>query len=114
LLGAITMLRNVQQRVDESLATGVSVGDESGKAEGKDDTPPKGQSPSDAFKARLTKLLPDIKEASARDPRRRRTLKLQVSEVGALARQNRFDQASRDAGPHRASPAPRPQASTPQ
>jgi len=93
LLGAITMLRNVQQRVDESLATGVSVGDESGKAGGKDDTPPKGQSPSDAFKARLTKLLPDIKEASARDPATAQTLKLQVSELGALARQNRFDQA---------------------
>ena len=93
LLGAITMLRNVQQRVDESLAAGVSPGAESGKAEDKDDTSTKGLSPSDAFKARLTKLLPGIKEASARDTATAQALKLQVSEAGALARQNRFDQA---------------------
>ena len=46
-----------------------------------------------AFKARLTEMLPEIKAASAKDAALAQTLKLQISEAGALARQRRFEQA---------------------
>jgi hypothetical protein len=85
---AMSQLNDLKQRVADSLS---QVGSQDASDEGLSEAD--AQARAEAFKARLTALLPAVKDAGAQDPARAQALKLQISEAGALVRGRRFDAA---------------------